>query len=110
METTGPFCRATTGHSDASARPIGSPSAEGEVTIQQATTPEDLALARALFEEYASWLRVDLCFQGFAAELTGLPGLYAPPKGRLLLALEDGEAAGCVALRPLENEVCEMKR
>lgn len=78
--------------------------------IQHASTPEGLALARALFEEYAAWLKVDLCFQGFAAELTGLPGLYAPPQGRLLLARQQGQAAGCVALRPLEPGVCEMKR
>jgi len=80
------------------------------VIVQQASTPEDLAVARALFEEYAAWLKVDLCFQGFAAELAGLPGLYAPPRGRLLLAHQQGQAAGCVALRPLASAVCEMKR
>ncbi|MBI5821498.1 MAG: GNAT family N-acetyltransferase [Verrucomicrobia bacterium] len=80
------------------------------MNICQASTKEDIAAARALFEEYAAWLGVDLCFQGFAAELAGLPGLYAPPRGRLLLAWADGNPAGCVALRPLGNSICEMKR
>jgi GNAT superfamily N-acetyltransferase len=79
--------------------------------IFQATTPEEIIQARCLFEEYAAWLKVDLCFQGFAAELAGLPGVYAPPRGRLLLALVDDEAAGCVALRHLDDyAICEMKR
>ncbi len=80
------------------------------MNVVRAGSPEELALARALFEEYASWLGIDLSFQGFAAELAGLPGPYAPPRGRLLLALIEGRAAGCVALRPLEAEVCELKR
>ena len=58
--------------------------------------------ARArLFVEYAQWLRVDLCFQGFERELATLPGAYAPPRGRLLLAGGPGEAFGCIALRPI---------
>jgi putative acetyltransferase len=69
--------------------------------IREAGTAEDFALARALFIEYAAWLGVDLCFQGFAAELARLPGCYAPPGGRLLLAGVDATAAGCIALRPL---------
>ena len=78
--------------------------------ICQATTPEQIVLARALFQEYAGWLDVDLSFQGFAVELAGLPGLYAPPRGRLLLVLAGSGASGCVALRPLGDDVCEMKR
>jgi ribosomal protein S18 acetylase RimI-like enzyme len=71
---------------------------------------DDMQLARELFRNYAAELAVDLCFQSFEAELAGLPGAYAPPKGRLLVAECDGIAGGCVALRPLEEGVCEMKR
>jgi len=70
--------------------------------IRQATTPEDMAAARALFLEYAAWLNVDLCFQGFGEEVATLPGAYAPPQGRLLLADGPGGAFGCIALRPLD--------
>jgi putative acetyltransferase len=79
-------------------------------TLTPATTPEDLWHARLLFEEYAASLGFDLGFQGFGEELAGLPGDYAPPSGRLLLASVDGQVAGCVALRGLEDGICEMKR
>ncbi|MEK7716379.1 MAG: GNAT family N-acetyltransferase, partial [Pseudomonadota bacterium] len=80
------------------------------MNICQANTPEQIALSRVLFEEYAAWLGIDLSFQGFPAELATLPGLYVPPQGKLLLAFVDSEATGCVALRPLEGGICEMKR
>ena len=80
------------------------------LNICQATTPDEIAQTRCLFEEYAAWLKVDLCFQGFAAELAGLPGVYAPLRGRLLLALAGDEIKGCIALRSLDGRVCEMKR
>jgi ribosomal protein S18 acetylase RimI-like enzyme len=78
--------------------------------IVPALDPRSLATARELFQEYAGALGVDLGFQDFAAELETLPGSYAPPQGRLLLALEDGAPAGCVALRPLAPGIAEMKR
>ncbi len=71
---------------------------------------EELPAIRRLFEEYAASLEIDLTFQDFSRELGELPGDYAPPGGRLLLALDDDEPAGCVALRPYEPDVCEMKR
>lgn len=69
--------------------------------VRAARTPGDVALARSLFVEYARWLKVDLCFQDFERELAELPGAYAPPQGRLLLAGAPGQAFGCVGLRPL---------
>lgn len=79
--------------------------------IFQAQDPEHVALARQLIEEYAAWLEFNLCFQGFEEEMRALPGKYAPPTGRLLLAFWDERPAGVIALRPLEETgVCEMKR
>ena len=78
--------------------------------VFQATTDTHIEAARTLFEEYAASLGFSLCFQNFDQELKNLPGAYAPPDGRLLLATEDDQLAGCIALRKLERGVCEMKR
>jgi GNAT superfamily N-acetyltransferase len=80
------------------------------VSLAQAATPSEIALARELFLEYQAGLGVSLCFQGFDAELAALPGSYAPPAGRLLIARVDGEVAGCGALRPLAGGDGELKR
>lgn len=80
------------------------------VTIRQAENEEDIESARAIFREYEAWLGLDLCFQGFEDELKNLPDKYEPPAGRLYLASDDGEIAGCIALRTLGPGVCEMKR
>jgi GNAT superfamily N-acetyltransferase len=76
----------------------------------QAETAEQLNKVRALWGEYAEWLGVDLCFQDFEKELAELPGKYAAPDGRLLLAMLEEQVTGCVALRRLDAEACEMKR
>jgi ribosomal protein S18 acetylase RimI-like enzyme len=78
--------------------------------VVPADTPARVEAARALFLEYAGSLGVDLGFQGFDRELAALPGDYAPPHGRLLLALRGGAALGCVALRRIDAATCEMKR
>lgn len=78
--------------------------------IIQAETPEQIEETRKIFREYEAWLALDLCFQGFEEELANLPGKYAKPEGRLFLAISDGKVAGCIALRKLEEGICEMKR
>ena len=78
--------------------------------IFQAQSDDDIQRARVLFEEYASDISISLCFQNFDRELKNLPGDYAPPDGRLLLATEDDQLAGCIALRKLGGSVCEIKR
>ena len=78
--------------------------------IRPARFPEDLECVRQVFREYADSLGIDLCFQGFEDELATLPGRYAAPLGRVLLAEDGGEVLGCVAMRPLQGAVCEMKR
>jgi len=78
--------------------------------IIEISAPDRLSTLRELFTEYAQAIAVDLCFQGFDRELVELPGRYAPPAGRLLLALDGANAAGCVALRKIGDGICEMKR
>jgi putative acetyltransferase len=80
------------------------------VELVPVVTPEEIDSIRDLMLEYAASLGFDLAFQGFDQELAALPGDYAPPQGRLFLARCDRQPAGCVALRPLEAGVCEMKR
>jgi len=78
--------------------------------ISPAVGANDIAAARELFQEYAAGLSIDLCFQNFQEELTALPGNYAPPTGCLLLASVDEQDVGCVALRPLDSGIAELKR
>lgn len=80
------------------------------VAIRQAASLAELGAVRELFEEYWIMLGFTPCFQGFEAELAALPGKYAPPQGRLLLATVDNAPAGCVALRPFDETRGEMKR
>lgn len=84
------------------------------VTLRTPEGERDLETIRVLFREYQRSLDIDLCFQGFEAELAGLPGDYAPPRGRLWLAergdREGGEALGCIAMRAFDGERAEMKR
>jgi carbonic anhydrase len=81
----------------------------------QVESDSEVRKVRELFEEYSAWLGLNLCFQNFDKELAELPGAYVPPEGRLFLATENDETAGCVALRKIDREnigkgVCEMKR
>ena len=81
-----------------------------DIQFVQAKNDGDITAAREIFREYESWLGLDLCFQGFEDELKNLPGKYSPPSGRLYLAKDGAEVAGCIALRQLDDGVCEMKR
>ena len=84
------------------------------ITLRTPSTPAELDAVRDIFREYATTLGVDLCFQGFEAELAQLPGDYAEPRGALLVAEVEGAVAGCCALRPLDAadypNASEMKR
>ncbi len=80
------------------------------IKIFQAETSEQIKEIQKLFREYEKWLGLDICFQGFEEELANLPGKYAKPNGRLFIASVDGKIAGCIALRKLEENICEMKR
>jgi putative acetyltransferase len=81
-----------------------------DAVIRPVSGAADLDTVRALLDEYARELAIDLSFQGFARERAGLPGDYVPPRGCLLLAEIEGAAAGCAALRPFDDAVAEMKR
>src|SRR5579862_987295 len=85
-------------------------SAWRDLSFAQAESPAQISQARELFLEYAQSLGFSLCFQNFDKELAALPGDYAPPDGRLLLAEYEGQLAACVALHKLEDDICEMKR
>lgn len=80
------------------------------LSIRHATGESDIAVARRLFEEYAAWIAIDLSFQNFPEELRLLPGEYAAPGGTLLLAWVEARPAGCVAVRRVDEDACEMKR
>ena len=83
---------------------------DSELHAVQVESADQIAQVRELFLEYAQSLGFSLCFQGFDKELAGLPGDYAHPEGRLLLASFGGEVAGCVALHKIDGDSCEMKR
>jgi ribosomal protein S18 acetylase RimI-like enzyme len=89
---------------------MGNSSRYDEFHIEPASSMAQLGEIRQLFLEYAASLEISLCFQNFEEELATLPGKYTPPTGRLLLALDKEQAAGCVALRDLGQSICEMKR
>jgi ribosomal protein S18 acetylase RimI-like enzyme len=78
--------------------------------LVEAVSAEQIVQARELFLEYAAATGLDLCFQNFDEELASLPGEYAPPNGRLILAMDQMQVAGCIALRKIDEETCEMKR
>lgn len=80
------------------------------IEILQAESFEHIEEVRKLFREYEKQLELDLCFQGFKEELANLPGKYAKPAGRLFLAISNQKIAGCIALRKIDDEICEMKR
>ena len=80
------------------------------IEITQAESPEQIEEIRKLFREYENWLDIDLCFQDFEKELANLPGKYEKPDGRLFLISEKNQSAGCIALRKIDVDVCEMKR
>lgn len=86
------------------------PMADSTFTLRQADDPASVAMARALFQEYAGAIGTDLAYQGFTTELDGLPAPYAPPGGALLIASVEDDVAGCVALRPYDRATGEMKR
>lgn len=81
-----------------------------EISVYEAISIQHFEEAKLLFVEYAQSLDFDLCFQGFEEELAALPGKYSPPDGFILLAKSDNRLAGCIALKKLDDGICEMKR
>lgn len=81
-----------------------------QIKFIQAESPSQISEARKVFIEYSERLGISLCFQNFEQELAELPGRYALPDGRLLLAVSGDRIAGCVGLRKIGDGVCEMKR
>lgn len=81
-----------------------------ELALRGASSVQEIETARALFLEYEKGLGISLCFQNFAEEVASLPGPYAPPEGRFLLAFVEGRLTGCVALRKIDEGIGEMKR
>lgn len=82
----------------------------GQIEIVDVESEDQLSRVKQLFQEYWDSFGFTPCFQNFDSELASLPGKYARPKGRLALALADGEPAGCIALRPIDETRCEAKR
>jgi ribosomal protein S18 acetylase RimI-like enzyme len=80
------------------------------IEIRRAESSEEIKQAQMLFREYEKWFGISLCFQNFDDEVANLPGKYAEPEGRLFLAFADGKLAGCIALRKIDEGICEMKR
>lgn len=80
------------------------------IKIIEAKTTEQFKEVRKLFLEYKTWLGFDLSFQSFKHEVSTLPGKYSPPTGAIFMAMLNKNIAGCIALRPLEHSICEMKR
>ena len=76
----------------------------------QAHTEADFATAHSLFMEYAQWLGIDLCFQGFDSELLSLPQMYGAPNGGLILVKDEDRFLGCVGVRKFSDSSCELKR
>jgi hypothetical protein len=80
------------------------------IEIKPARFPEDLERVVTIFREYVASPSVSLAFQGYETEFASLPGKYAAPDGRLLLAWKGGAVVGCAALRKVDGSICEMKR